>query len=115
MFSFFKKKTEKKETKGTEINIKESLLTTKDSEIIRCTNIKAHFNTKNEEEHKIASHDMVRQCMITIGYTVILADAVNNKRAFEEALILEINRTIAQAFVCDNLTVESIEKVEVRR
>lgn len=115
MFDFFKKKKEK-EIKGTEVGINESLLKTKDAEVIRCENIKAHFNTKSEEDGKKVSSDMLRQCMITTGYTVTMSEAVGNKEAFAEAIEIEANRVIAkESFLCDKITIDKISRVEVSR
>lgn len=117
MFLIFGKKKEKELIKtGTELCINESLLKTKDSEIIRCLNVAAHFNTKDEEQTKLVTHDMIRQCMIRIGYVVDLDTAINQKAKFEEEVNTEINRVIANLpFLCDTFTIENISKVEQRR
>ena len=115
MFFGFGKKKEEKQT-GTYICLNESLLQTKDQEVIRCLNIQAHFNTKDEESAKQATHDMVRQCLITTGHTIESNDAVSKKEQFEEAVSIEINRAIAELpFLCDKVTIESIGIVEGRR
>ena len=114
MFGRKKKEQEKlQEREKTTIRINESQLKTKDGEIIRCENIAAHFN--NKEETKEYSHDMVRQCFITTTYTMTLDEIQNAKEKYEEAVLIEINSVIAKApFICDTLTIEKISKVEVR-
>lgn len=115
MFFGFGKKKEEKIT-GTSLTINESLLQMKDLEVIRCINVQAHFNTKNEEQAKMATHDMVRQCLITIGHSVNSDDALNQKEQFEETVNVEINRVIAdQPFLCDKLSIDTISLVERRR
>lgn len=113
-FGFGKKKEEK--TTGTSLTINESLLQMKDLEVIRCINVQAHFNTKDEEQAKLATHDMIRQCLIKIGHTVNSENAINQKEKFEEAVNVEVNRVIAnQPFLCDKLSIDTISLVERRR
>ena len=113
-FGFGKKKEEK--TTGTSLTINESLLQMNDLEVIRCINVQAHFNTKDDEQAKLATHDMIRQCLIKIGHTINSEDALNQKEQFEEAVNVEINRVIAnQPFLCDKLSIDTISLVERRR
>lgn len=113
MFFKFRKKSKQE---GTSICINESLLQTKSQDVIRCINISAHFNTKNEEEIKQATHDMVRTCLIAAGYMITSDDAINHKEKFQEAVKAEINKTIAGLlFACDMICIENISKVEQRR
>ena len=115
MFLGFGKKKEEKTT-GTSLTINESLLQMKDLEVVRCINVQAHFNTKDEEQVKLATHDMIRQCLIKIGHTINSKEAINQKEKFEEAVNVEVNRIIAdQPFLCDKLSIDTISLVERRR
>ena len=113
-FGFGKKKEEK--TTGTSLTINESLLQMKDLEVVRCMHVQAHCNTKDGQQTKLATHDMIRQCLIKIGHTINSEDAINQKEKFEEAVNVEINRVIAdQPFLCDKLSIDTVSLVERRR